>query len=167
MELWDAYDRKEQKLGFDLIRGEKIPDGAYHIVCEVLVRHIDGDYLLMRRDTKKPNYPGLFEASAGGSALKGEDALQCVERELWEETGISGCVFTPIDVIISDTAHSIYHVYYCETDCDKGSIRLQEAETIDYKWVEKDILQSMIEDGKVVPTAQVRLRKYFENSPLF
>lgn len=167
MELWDAYDGKEQKLGFDLIRGEKIPDGVYHIVCEVLARHVDGDYLLMQRDKRKPNYPGLFEASAGGSALKGENALQCAERELLEETGISTSVFTPIDVIISDDSHSIYHVYYCETDCDKESIRLQETETIDYKWVKKETLQSMLENGEIVPTARIRLRKYFENPSLF
>ena len=45
MELWDAYDKNEVKLGFDLIRGESIPDNVYHIVCDTIVRHRDGDYL--------------------------------------------------------------------------------------------------------------------------
>jgi len=58
MELWDAYDRNENKLDFDLIRGEPIPAGAYHLVCDTVVRHVDGDYLIMRRDLNKTAYPG-------------------------------------------------------------------------------------------------------------
>lgn len=35
-ELWDAYDREGNRLGFDLVRGEPVPGGAYHLVVEVL-----------------------------------------------------------------------------------------------------------------------------------
>ena len=45
------------------------------MVCEILVRHTDGDYLLMQRDFRKSNFGGYYEATAGGSALKGEDKL--------------------------------------------------------------------------------------------
>ena len=31
-ELWDAYDRAGDLLGFDLVRGEPIPAGAFHLV---------------------------------------------------------------------------------------------------------------------------------------
>ena len=88
METWDAYLKDGTLAGCDLVRGEPIPKGLYHLVCEILVRHIDGDYLLMRRDTRKANYGGYYEATAGGSALKGEDILSCAKRELLEETGI-------------------------------------------------------------------------------
>lgn len=44
MELWDAYNEAGEKLGFDLVRGQKIPDGVYHLVCEVVVRGTDGDF---------------------------------------------------------------------------------------------------------------------------
>jgi 8-oxo-dGTP diphosphatase len=44
----------------------------FHLVSEIIVKHEDGMYLLMQRDWKKPNSPGLYEATAGGSALKGE-----------------------------------------------------------------------------------------------
>ncbi len=69
MELWDAYDKNFNKIdGITLIRGEPIPDGMFHLVCSIIVRHIDGDYLLMRRDDRKM-FGGLWEVSAGGSAL--------------------------------------------------------------------------------------------------
>ena len=75
MELWDAYDENFRRVeGVSLVRGEPIPAGAYHLVCDVLVRHTDGSYLLMRRDPRK-HYGGLWEATAGGSALQGEAPL--------------------------------------------------------------------------------------------
>ena len=87
MEIWDGYLIDGTLANRDLIRGEAIPKGLYHLVCEILVRHIDGDYLLMQRDPRKPNYGGYYEATAGGSALKGESKLPCAVRELREETG--------------------------------------------------------------------------------
>lgn len=88
MEIWDGYYKDGTLANIDLVRGKPIPDGLYHLVCEVLVRHTDGDYLLMQRDLKKDIYPGFYEATAGGSALKGENKLDCIKRELFEETGI-------------------------------------------------------------------------------
>ena len=70
MEIWDGYLIDGSLAQRDLVRGEPIPIGLYHLVCEILVRHIDGDYLLMRRDLRKVNYGGYYEATAGGSALK-------------------------------------------------------------------------------------------------
>ena len=96
MEIWDAYYPDGTLVGCDLIRGEPIPNGLYHLVSEILVRHADGDYLLMQRDPRKPNYGGFFEATAGGSALKGEDAYCCAKRELHEETGIDAGTLTNI-----------------------------------------------------------------------
>jgi len=43
MEIWDAYTREGKPTGKTLVRGEAISDGLYHMVCEVLVRHKDGD----------------------------------------------------------------------------------------------------------------------------
>ncbi len=47
MELWDAYDKDFNKIeGITLVRGEPIPDGFFHLVCEVVVKHEDGSYLV-------------------------------------------------------------------------------------------------------------------------
>ena len=57
MELWDAYTRNGVKTGGVLVRGQRMWPGIYHLVCEVLVRHVDGSYLCMIRSREKPNYP--------------------------------------------------------------------------------------------------------------
>lgn len=60
MELWDAYDKNFNKIGNKaLIRGESIPEGIYHLVCDIMVRHTDGSYLLMQRDKRK-HFPFMW-----------------------------------------------------------------------------------------------------------
>ena len=75
MEIWDLYTADGQKTGRTMTRGEKVPAGYYHMVCDILIRHTDGDYLLMLRSKEKKVFPGRWESSCGGSALAGEDAI--------------------------------------------------------------------------------------------
>ena len=131
MEIWDAYDKDLNIIaGKELIRGEEaaFSDEVFHLVCDILVKHKDGTYLLMQRDPRKA-YGSQWEASAGGSALKGESPLEAAKRELKEETGIISDELTEAGRVVSPETHSIYVEFYCETDCDKDSIILQEGET--------------------------------------
>ena len=133
MELWDAYDSRGVKIeGRTLIRGEPISEGMYHLVCDVLVKHADGSYLIMQRERRK-SYGGMWEATAGGSALQGESSLTCAKRELLEETGIKADELTEVGRVVHDG--TIYVEFCCVTDCPKDSIVLQEGETIAYRWV--------------------------------
>ena len=150
-EIWDAYDREFNKIdNVTLVRGENIPDGMYHLVGEIIVKHKDGTYLLMQRDYKK-HLGGMWEVTAGGSALKGETSLDCVIRELREETGIVALDIKEIGKGVHDGYHSIFVEYLCITDCDKNAIMLQEGETVDYKWINKDDLLKMEADTLASP----------------
>lgn len=146
MELWDGYNSKFEKIeGLTLIREEedKIPEGVYHLVNHILVKHTDGTYLLMKRDPTKPAYPNMWEATAGGSALQGESALESAFRELREETGIVADSLEELDWSLGRS--SIHCRYLCLTDCSKDSIKLQEGETCDYRWVTAQELLAMKE----------------------
>ena len=152
MELWDAYNKSFEKIeGVTLVRGENIPDGVYHLVSDVIVRHIDGTYLLMQRDSRK-HFGGMWEATAGGSALKGEGPLACAIRELQEETGIESEEVTEVGRVISHD--TIYVEFLCVTDWPKDKITLQEGETSAFRWVTKDELVSMKKDELVTERMQ-------------
>ena len=109
MELWDAYDKDFNKISnMILIRKEPIPEGIFHLVCDVIVKHKDGSYLLMQRDKRK-HFGGMWEATAGGSALRGETPLECAVRELREETGIESEHLTEIGRVRS---HNTFYVEF-------------------------------------------------------
>lgn len=160
MEKWDAYDSDFKKIdGKILIRGEEkdIPNGVYHLVCDILVKHTDGSYLLMKRDYRK-HYGGMWEATAGGSALIGETPLQCAIRELKEETGIETSELTKVGIEFDDKTHSVYVEFLCVTNWKKTYIQMQDGETIDYKWVNREDLITMSKNELVTE----RMQKYID-----
>lgn len=159
MEIWDGYRKDGTLAGVDLVRGEMIPEGLYHLVCEILVRHRDGSFLLMQRDLRKEGWPGAWEATAGGSALKGENAQQCAKRELLEETGIESDCLQPIGRSVSH--NTIYESYLCETDWAKENVSLQEGETIAFQWMEEADFIRFLHSGEMIPSQKKRYTKWF------
>ena len=160
MELWDAYNSSFIKIkNVTLVRGEPVPKDMFHLVCDILVKHTDGTFLLMKRDHQK-HFGGMWEATAGGSALAGENPLQCAIRELKEETGIISADLVELGREVSDKTRSIYIEFLCITDWDKNNISLQQGETVDYKWVSREELLSMKKDE----LATERMQKYIINS---
>jgi 8-oxo-dGTP pyrophosphatase MutT (NUDIX family) len=162
-EFWDSYNDKGEKCDVTLIRGEKIPDGLYHLVCDVLIRHVDGSFLLMQRSYEKKRYGGYVEATAGGAALQGESPLQCIKRELEEETGIVTDRFSEVNRVLSKKKKSIFHCFVSTVDIQKDSIRCQEGETIDYIWVDEKDFPTYLASGKMVRSATARYRQYLQD----
>ena len=158
VEIWDAYDADWNRIeGKTLVRGRPIPEGIFHLVADVLVRHTDGSYLLMRRDPGK-KYGGMWEATAGGAALKGETPAECAERELREETGIVASGLREVGRITSPEHRTLFAEFLCVTDWDKDSVTLQRGETVDYRWVSREELAGM--DRKTLLTE--RMQGYVE-----
>lgn len=155
MEIWDGYNEQVEKIGVDLIRGEKIPEGVFHGVVVVMVVHEDGTWLLMKRDYNKLVCPGKWEAGASGCVQKGETFQEAAKRELFEETGIYGENLRLIDTYIRREYQTIYKIYLHKSSIDKKAITLQQGETIDFKWVQKDELMSIIDtDNFASPWAE-------------
>ena len=141
-----------------MVRGEPVPEGMFHLVCDIIVRHRDGTYLLMQRDPHK-HYGGLWEATAGGSALAGETPLECAVRELREETGIRSAGLTEAGTEINPETRAIYVEYLCVTDWDKEAVTLQEGETVAFRWVGRDELLAMKQDELVTK----RMQRFIED----
>ena len=161
MELWDAYTRNGAKTGGVLVRGQRMWPGIYHMVCEVLVRHVDGSFLCMIRSRQKPNYPLYPECTAGGSALLGEDPLQCIRRELREETGIECDEFEQVNVTVRDCYAPIFYSYVCTVDWPKDAITLQEGETEAYQWLSEEEFIELLNSGRMIPGQPERMEGWF------
>lgn len=159
MEQWDVYDQSGNKLPGYLVRDQPIPQGCYHLVAEVLVRHTDGSYLLMQRSLKKKMEAGKFEASAGGSALQGESAIAAATRELQEETGITAPqamteLFRTVD------KNTIYVQFLCITDQAKRDIRLQAGETCAFRWLKAQDFKAFMNSDQAILSQVDRLKGY-------
>jgi len=166
MEIWDLYDRDGKKTGQTWERGfgnyKQIPEGYYHMVVDILVQHVDGTYLLTKRDMSKDVYPGYWEAGAGGSALAGEEPLEAAKRELLEETGLTALKMELVSHTFRDSSHSMYYSYLAVVDADKDSVVLQEGETVEYKWVDDRGLLDYVESDLAIKMRNDRYKDLVE-----
>lgn len=162
MELWDAYNKNEEKAGVDLVRGEEIPKGLYHLVVSTVVRHKDGTYLLLKRNEEQPLAPGFEEVGISGAVLKGETPVRAALRELREETGIRTERLDLIYHLISEGMRGICYGYLCMTDIPKDSVVIQEREVSAYRWVTEEELLEFCESDACIPTQRVWLESFLD-----
>ena len=164
MEIWDLYDERGNKTGetWERSQAKEIPEGRYHIVCDILIRHQDGAFFLTFRDPNKDIYPGCWEASAGGSALAGETPEECARREMLEETGLKAEKLELISVNFKPQSRSVIYAWLSVVSCRKDAVRLQEGETADYRWMAPDTFLSLITEEPVLKIQYPRYKPYLD-----
>lgn len=161
MEKWDLYTKYREKTGKEHIRGEKLPEGFYHLVVHVWIRNSRGEYLISRRSATRPTFPLMWEC-VGGSVLKGESSMEGALREIKEEVGLDldpkagRLLFTKIrgsDVRYGHKAfNDIMDVWLFEYD---GDLHLEDAttdEVADCKWMTVSEIRKLYENKKLVQT---------------
>lgn len=160
-ELWDLYDRFKMPLGRTHIRGEKLNDGEFHIVVNILPVNNDGKILITKRHLDK-NFGGKWEIT-GGSVVAGETSLQGAVRELFEETGLKSNEreISYYGTIIRENTNSIHDFYLYNGEFSDGDITLQEGETIDFKIISPDEILKMVKSGEFIDFTYNRIKGIF------
>lgn len=143
-EIWDAYDKEGNKLGFGQFRDEPIPKGVYHIVVEIYTVTENKEILITQRHPDKAW--ALKWEITGGSILKGETPEEGAVRELREETGIR-VIASELNFVysyIQKDVPSIYKCYVVFIDKEATKIELQEGETVNYRYLPYDEFKKFI-----------------------
>ena len=158
MEIWDLYNERRELTGRELVRGEEIPPGYYHLVVHVWIRNSKGEYLISQRSADRPTYPLKWEC-VGGSVLKGENSLDGALRETREEVGLS--LSPGAGKVIRSAVRKeeggrrfsdIMDVWLFRYD---GPVDLKLAttgEVAQVQWMDRDRIRDLYEKGDLVDT---------------
>lgn len=150
-ELWDLYDGNRRKTDLKIRRGERIPQGLYHLSVSAWIVNSQGEYLLSQRHPSK-QYPYLWECT-GGCAVAGENSLDTAIREVKEELGITlnSDNAQMIYQTRRDNTQDFYDVWLFRADIDIIELNLQKTEVIKAQWTDLKTLQEMFTAKKLHP----------------
>lgn len=158
MELWDVYDENRVPLHRLHRRGVPMRSGEYHLTVFVWIFNGKGQLLLTKRSPEKMAYPN-FWALTGGAAQAGENGLQAVQRELWEETGIRAEQSEFVLVDQYKRKNCLCDSYFLVKDVPLSALTMQPGETCDAKWVSRGEFEAMIARKEVAEPDAVRYRQ--------
>lgn len=153
MEKWDLYTRNREKAGREHVRGEKIPEGFYHLVVHIWIRNRKGEYLISQRSANRPTFPLMWEC-VGGSVLMGENSIEGALREVKEEVGLDlrpeagKILFTKI----RSTYNDIVDVWLIEYDGDPHLEDATTDEVAECRWMTVSEIRKLYGEKKLVQT---------------
>ena len=157
MEIWDLYNENREIIG-EHIRGEELPDNAYHLVVHIWIKNSSGKFLISQRSANRKQFPLKWE-TVGGSVLKGESSIQGAVREVKEEVGIDlletdgTLAFSEIRKTIGGKKfNDILDVWVFNYN---GEIELSNAttdEVAQVKWLDRSEILKLYNDKSLVST---------------
>lgn len=164
MEFWDVFNRKGNKTGKKVKRGESLEKGEYHLVIFAWIKNRDGKFLISKRNPNKAG--GNKWETVGGSAISGEGSIDAVLREVKEELGIN---LNPKDGIhlkrlrYDTEAPWLSDIWSFNYDIDISDVHFQQEEVCDVKWATKEEVLNLIAKGEFFK-GDMHLKNIFENN---
>ena len=158
MELWDLYTADRELTGRTHIRGEKIPEGCFHLVVHVWIKNSKGQYLISQRSANRPTFPLIWEC-VGGSVLTGEDSLSGAIREAKEEVGVdlipeNGklCFSKVRHIVDGKPFNDILDVWLFGYDRPASLENATTDEVAQVQWMYPREIRTLLDAGKFVDT---------------
>ena len=165
MEYIDIYDLNGNMTGRKIPRDydySKLAADERLLIVHVCIFNSRREMLLQHRVLTKDRYPGLWDVSAGGFAMSGEDSEGAVKRELREELGIepesTGMHFVcrePFSIVFDD----FYAIF---SDPDPAQLKLQREEVSECAWFSESETMAMLSDGRLVDYPEELMKRLFE-----
>ncbi|MCL2736894.1 MAG: NUDIX domain-containing protein [Propionibacteriaceae bacterium] len=161
-EVWDVLDVDGSPTGRVVARNADGGDpeaylraGEFHRIVMVVVFDPVGDdpaVLIQQRSAAKAICPGLWDLTAGGSALAGETSQQAASRELAEEVGLL-VDFSRQSPHISLTRPTAFlDIYLVDLPgIDPARLVLQTEEVQAVRWSTRQEILTLMDQGQFCP----------------
>ena len=162
MELVDIYDKDGNLTGVVKDRSEPLLPGEYVMAVGIWILNDRGEIFLTKRSPEKRYMPNKWENPAG-HVQAGEDCEAAIVRELFEETGLSVEKTQMTFLGGSQSAYGFGRDYGVRMNFDLSVIKLQQGETCDAKWVDRDTFWRMAESEDIATSVIEHMQDYMDN----
>jgi isopentenyldiphosphate isomerase len=149
-ELWDIYDRDRVLTGKVHQRGNPLENNKYHLVVHVCIFNNKNELLIQQRQPWKDGWPDMWDVSAAGSALAGEDSIKAAERETREELGYELDLTGERPYFTINFQYGFDDFYLVKRDIELDQLTLQHEEVQAVRWADKEKVSQMVQEGKFI-----------------
>ena len=168
-EMIDVLDENGIKTGAIATRKEVHKKGLWHRAIVVAIINERNEILLQQRSMNKEKNAGLWDISAAGHISAGQDSLAAATREINEEVSVNigfnvevkefrfMYSFRKQQVFKDDFIENQFYDFFIlrQNGLNKDSIKFQESEVQDIKFVSISKLNELRESGELVPRDEV------------
>ena len=159
-ELVDIYDENKNKTGKIKIRHkDSIEDGEYIIGVQAIIINSNKQILISQRSELKEKLPLKWECN-GGALLAGENVIDGLVREIYEELGISLPKEKAIFLKTAKNNHRFKEIYLFEIDIEIDELKFADGEVISAKWVNIEEFMNMFNKGEIVQNVDFNDKDY-------
>ncbi len=151
MEIWDVYDVNRNRTGKVIERPAAWGQEAYHLIVHVCIFNSAGQMLIQKRCHEKHAWGDLWDVSAGGSALAGEESWQAAERETLEELGLKIHLKDVRPHFSINYTRGFDDFYAVIADVDLNALTLQQSEVEEVRWASPEEVRRMEREHTFVP----------------
>lgn len=149
-EIIDIYDENKNKTGKTKIRHkEPLEPGEYTMGVQAIIINSDKKILISQRSELKEKLPLKWECN-GGALMAGEDVVEGIVREIYEELGITLDKEKAIYLKTAFDGRRFKEIYLFETDVEVADLKFKDGEAIAAKWVGIEEYMKMFNDGDIV-----------------
>ena len=160
MELVDKFNNKRESLNKVGDRSEKIL-GEYNQVVHTWIMNDKNEFLIQKRSPNKKMFPNMW-SQTGGGVDAGESTLQKAKREVKEELGIDIPKDNMEFMLSFKRKYNYLDVWLARLNIDIKDITLQKEEVSEVKWVDKETLLKMNNDGELAPSLDIYINMLME-----
>ena len=150
MEVLDLHDINRQKLNSTIERGQQLPENTFRLVVHLCIFNSDGKMLIQQRQSNKKQWPNMWDITLGGCAQTNESSQQAVERELFEELGLTVDFSNQRPYFTVNFNYGFDDFFLIEKDVELKQIKFRDNEVQSVKWATKDEIQVMIKEKNFI-----------------
>ena len=168
-EMIDVLNENGIKTGEILPRSEIHKKGLWHRAIVVAIVNEKNEILLQQRSANKDKNPGLWDISVAGHISSGQDALSAATREINEEVSVNlgynvevkelrfMYSFRKQQVFSKNFIENQFYDFFIlrQSGLNKESIKFQESEVQDIKFVTISELNELRNSGEIVERNEV------------
>lgn len=150
MEKHDIYDMYRSKTGKTTERGKPLDAGEYRLAVTACIFNAKGELLVQQRQPFKDDWANMWDFTAAGSAISGETPQTAIERELFEELGLTVNLQGIRPHLTVNFKGGFNDFFLLEREVDLSELCLQYEEVQAVRWAGREEVLAMIEKGEFI-----------------